>query len=303
MISGTGRLTYMMIAKLLLILHTLVPGSFAQDCPVTSDCVECTQGTYSCGFGDTCYCEMETCGVCAHGSWGSGDSTPDEDGRCSGTCSGEIGSLSNCDDSVAVANAINSKCPTVPLGSQNPYPSTCPVECAAAVVPWYLLCRNQDSMIDLDARTSGGLSQFVQMCDDGLTITSQATSSDDCDVSRLDGKTYHIGGLDPVSGQPYWQDTRVYFVYWSSSEDNLDPGESRWYLDSNTDPQGYEAHSPSSTSDQSTSPMDSGVWREAPVGCGDDCTWADAEYRFQVDVLQLCCSLRAQRAVASVVKS
>lgn len=56
-------------------------------------CEECTSYTYSCGFGggSTCYCEMETCGVCDTGSWGSGDDSPDQDNRCA-TCISNPGS-------------------------------------------------------------------------------------------------------------------------------------------------------------------------------------------------------------------
>ena len=57
-------------------------------CPSTSDCVECTQSTYRCGFAWTskCYCEMESCGSCDTGSSGDGDRSPDADGRCTGSC-------------------------------------------------------------------------------------------------------------------------------------------------------------------------------------------------------------------------
>ena len=84
-------------------------------------------------------------------------------------------------------------------------------------------------------------------------------------------------------GSPYWTHRQAYYIYWSDDEtDNLDLGESRWYLDGDTDTGGYYAHS-MSTMFPGDDPTSSTLrWREVDMTGEKDTDgkwpWSDAAY-------------------------
>jgi len=88
---------------------------------------------------------------------------------------------------------------------------------------------------------------------------------------------YHVAGH--LQGKPYWSNRLQFFVYWSDEEgDNLPAGQSRWYLDDDTDNGGgYFAESTVSGSVQSNAEPPSGTWLVYDSAHEE---WKDVEYSF-----------------------
>ena len=102
----------------------------------------------------------------------------------------------------------------------------------------------------------------------GTTITLSGSSSG-CKAHQyaFDDTVYHVAGH--LQGKPYWSHRVQYYVYWSDEEgDNLAGGQSRWYLDDDTENDRYFAHS--STISRGRRPTGNGGfgWAAAPPNSG-----------------------------------
>jgi len=187
--------------------------------------------------------------------------------------------LPDCDDLQGIGNTISAACPAPPAGAY--VPTVCTLECAAHYNPWYKQCSAGDDIKALNRQSDDAFASFYEKCESGTAITLSGSSSG-CKAHQyaFDDTVYHVAGH--LQGKPYWSHRVQYFVYWSDSEgDTLSAGHSRWYLDNDTENDGYMAHSSElSGTVQSNAEPPSATWRRYDSAHQE---WKDAEFSFSVD--------------------